>query len=459
MANKNLTNIQVYRKKWHFNIGLVLFGVIFIYLIVTILLYLTRSHVSVYEVREGSILKDTAYTGFILRDESVVYSDRDGYINYFALEGSKVGVKTRVCSISDDELQFHDETPDQQSEALTSEEQASIQLKTKTFSESFNENRFGDVYTLKDNISTLLDSKSNQSRQAQLDAMIVEGVQNLQIFQAFTDGIISYSCDGYEGVSFSDVTEDMIRKTDYKKTAFYNNMKVKSGDPIYKLIRSDSWTVVILLDDDTAQELADTSSVKVKFSKDGETARAGFQIYNTEDANMGFLSFDTSMIRYVEDRYIDLELILEDESGLKIPKSSVISKEFYTVPQDYLTQGGNTNATGVLIDNGSDTPEFQQVDVYYRNSENDMVYLSTDDFEAESILRKEDSGDTYELSETEKLKGVYNINKGYAVFKPVTVLCESDEYYIVEEGNSYGLSNYDHIALYGDSIHENDVII
>ena len=39
-----------------------------------------------------------------------------------------------------------------------------------------------------------------------------------------------------------------------------------------------------------------------------------------------------------------------------------------------------------------------------------------------------------------------------------TLLCESDTYYIVEEGSAYGLSNYDHIALYSANIKENDVV-
>ena len=49
-------------------------------------------------------------------------------------------------------------------------------------------------------------------------------------------------------------------------------------------------------------------------------------------------------------------------------------------------------------------------------------------------------------------------HKGYAVFKQIQILCESDEYYIIEEGNSFGLSNYDHIALDGKSLNENDVV-
>ena len=38
------------------------------------------------------------------------------------------------------------------------------------------------------------------------------------------------------------------------------------------------------------------------------------------------------------------------------------------------------------------------------------------------------------------------------------ILSESDEYYIIAEGNSYSLSNYDHIALNGDSVRDNQIV-
>ena len=69
---KKLTNITVYRKKPHLNIGIFIFGIIFIYLAFSVLMYLTSGPVSVYEVRKGSILRDTAYTGFVVRNETVV---------------------------------------------------------------------------------------------------------------------------------------------------------------------------------------------------------------------------------------------------------------------------------------------------------------------------------------------------------------------------------------------------
>ena len=457
MAGNKLTNIQVYRKKWNINIGVIIFGAVFIYLVVTVLLYLTGNHVTAYEVREGSILKDNAYTGFIVRDETIVQAESDGYINYFALEGSKVGAKTRVYTLSDKKLELTSNT-DEESLELTSEEQNSILMKTQSFSENFREEQFSDVYILKNNITNVLESKSNQSRQAQLDAMVAAGNNDLQIYTAVSDRIILYSTDGYENITTDQVTEDDISKANYESKNLTDNTKIKAGDPVYKLIRSNDWSVVILLNDETAKELADVNRVKVSFSKDNETTYAGFSIQTKKDTSYGILTFDSSMIRYAEERYLDLELILEDESGLKIPKSSVVTKKFYTVPKDYLTSGGNSSGTGVLVDIGKDQSQFQSVEVYYSDEESNLVYLDYDAFDSNTVLKKPDSSETYELTKTKKLKGVYNINKGYAIFRQVQILCESDEYYIVASGQDYGLTNYDHIALYGDSVRTDDVV-
>lgn len=457
MAENELTKIHVYRKKTNFNIGIIIFGVVFIYLFVTVLLYLTDKHISAYEVREGSILKDRAYTGFVVRSETVVPAEADGYVNYFSTEAGKVGSKSKVYTISQKKLNFKDNNEDSAKE-LTADEQASMLVKLQSFSENYKEEQFSDVYSLKNNITSVLESKSSQNRQTQLNEMLGTEGDALQVFNAKGDGIVMYSVDGYESTDISKVTEKMISKEGYESRKLKNNTRVKAGDPVYKLITSDIWTLVIQLDDSTAKEMSETTGVKVRFAKDNETARAAFKIYNTPNANLGFLTFDTAMIRYASDRYLDIELILEDESGLKIPKSSVVKKKFYTVPEDYLTQGGNSKETGVLIDKGEDNAEFQKVDVYYRDNEKGLVYLDPNAFEKQASLIKPDSNDLYHLKKTKSLKGVYNINKGYAVFKQIQILCESDEYYIVESGNSYGLSNYDHIALDGKNVQENDVV-
>ncbi len=457
MTEQKLTNIQAYQKKWHFNIGLVIFGVIFIYLAVTVLMYLTGNHVSAYEVREGAILRDNAYTGFILRNEMVVQAETDGYINFFTTEASKVGAKTRVYSLSDNELVFEEASSDE-SRKLSSEEQTAVLLKLQAFNDGFRETQFGDVYTLKNNVSAILESQSNRNRQIQLDAMAEQSGNGVEVYTAASDGIVVFSTDGYESVTLDNITADVFDKDNYESHGLKNNTKVKAGSPVYKLIKNDVWSVVIPLDEETAEELQEKKSVKIRFSKDHETTTAAFFIHNTGELELGVLTFDSSMIRYAQERYLDLELILEDESGLKIPKSSVTNKAFYMISDNYLTQGGNSKETGVLVEMGKENPVFQKVNVYDRDEETGMVYLNTDVFNEDTILVKPDSSDTCVLNKTERIKGVYSINKGYAVFKQVNILCESDDYYIVESGSEYGLSNYDHIALDGDTVRENDVV-
>ncbi len=434
MAEKKLAHIQAYRNKKHMNIGLAIFGIIFIYLVVTILLYLTGTHVSAYEVREGSILRDNAYTGFVLRNEVVVQAEADGYVNYFALEGSKVGVKTRVYTLSEQELRM------------------------QAFAEGFQDERFSEVYSLKDTVTTVLESRSNQNRQAQLNAMAGQENSGIHIYQAASDGIIAYSTDGYETASLSDISEATFSKENYEKTDLKNNMEVKAGNPVYKLIKDDNWTVVILLPDEVVDEMREIELVRVRFSKDQETAVAELSVQESGNLHLGVLTMDSSMIRYAKERYLDLELILEDESGLKIPKSAVTDKKFYLISEEYLTQGGNSKETGVLVKTEDGSPKFRSVNIYDRDEETGMAYLGTDAFDGDTILVKPDSSDTCVLNRTESIKGVYNINKGYAVFKQVNILCESDDYYIVESGSDYGLSNYDHIALDGSDVDENDVV-
>ncbi len=457
MAGNKLTHIQAYRNKKHMNIGLAIFGIIFIYLVVTILLYLTGTHVSAYEVREGSILRDNAYTGFVLRNEMVVEAEADGYVNYFAMEDSKVGVKTRIYTLSDRELDFAD-TTSEESRKLSSEEQAAMLVRIQAFSEGFKDEHFNDVYSLKDTVATVLESRSNQNRQAQLDAMAGQENNGIQIYQAASDGIVAYSIDGYETASLGDISEVTFSKENYEKTDLKNNMEVKANDPVYKLIKDDNWTVVIPLQDEMVEEMREIELVRVRFSKDQETAVAEFSIHETGKLHLGVLTLDSSMIRYAKERYLDLELILEDESGLKIPKSAVTDKKFYLISEAYLTQGGNSKETGVLVKTEDGQSKFQSVNVYDRDEETGMAYLGTDGFAEDAVLVKPDSTDTCVLNRTESIKGVYNINKGYADFKQVNILCESDDYYIVESGSDYGLSNYDHIALNGADVDENDVV-
>ena len=456
---KQENNILQYPKKKQLNIGIVIFGIIFIYLIATIVLYLLAPHITVYEVRQGSILKDNAYTGLVIREESVVYSDESGYINYFAENGSKVRVGTRIYTLSDRKLQYDDISSDKEL-VLTTEEARSILLRIQSYNDQFQEADYGTTYQLKNDIQSSLNTLANQGKSDQLNTMLTEGNLDLSVKTVAQDGIIVYTIDGMESLTMETVSENQLNKSSYEKKELSNNRRIEAGQPVYKLVTDDAWEILIKISEDTRNTLLTKNTVKVNFKKDNEQMRAQLSLFEQNGAYIAKLSFENSMIRYINDRYLDIELILEDESGLKIPKSAETSKQFYIAPKSYLTQGGNSSSDGVMRQTtdskGKTITEFMQVTVYYE--ENEMIYLDPNVFHDNDVLLKPDSTETYLLKDKRSLKGVFSINKGYAVFKQIQILCESDEYYIIEEGNSFGLSNYDHIALDGQSLKENDVV-
>ena len=125
------TNVVEFKKRKHLNIGLIIFGIIFVYLIATIVMYLTAPRVTVYEVRQGSILKDTAYTGLALREEMVVNASKDGYINYYMQDSNKVRVGSKVYTLSEQKLNFSDKESAEESELSAKDEQEVIIIFTK----------------------------------------------------------------------------------------------------------------------------------------------------------------------------------------------------------------------------------------------------------------------------------------------------------------------------------------
>lgn len=451
----NSISINKYKRKREMNIGIFIFAIVFIYLIVTIIMYATTKKISVYEVREGSILTDNSYTGLILREETVVNAESSGYINYYQNENSKIKSGANAYAITSQKLSYPEETTTDAS--LSTEEQNTLAVKTQNFNENFNPQKFSAVYSLKNEIANTLQNASNQTKTAQMDAVLSQNGGSADIYQSPRDGIMVLDFDGCESLTADSFKKEDFDRSSYKKESLEDNMQVKKGEPAYKLVSSENWSVIIELDKDMAGKLADTTYIKTRIDKDSESIWADFSIIKKDGEFYGRLDYDNSMIRYSGDRFLNVELILEDESGLKIPKSSIVERDFYVVPKEYITTGGNSSSSGVMVQKSGGNAAFLSVDIY-KSTEDGKVYLSTSSLKKGTVLVKPESSETMALSETQPLKGVFNINKGYAVFRQVTILAESDEYYIVQEGDSYGLYNYDHIVQEGSSVDEDEVV-
>ena len=457
--NKSV-NIKKYKRKRDLNLGIFLFAIVFIYLLVTVISYFSKENISMYEVREGSIVRDNSYTGLIIREETAVSAEAAGYVSYYQNENSKVKTGANIYALSPEALNLETAASEEtESTAVSSDVQAGIALQLQSFNENYNPNDFSDIYSLKNEINTSLQDTYNVTRTQHLGTVIAGSGLEVVSYTAPRDGIVAFTVDGYEGITKDTFTEDDFATTEYENTVLSDQMEVSAGNPVYRLITSEEWSVIVPLDKETAESLQkdEISSIKVRIDKDSETMTASLSILEKDGNYYGCLDFDNSMIRYAEDRFLNVELILEDESGLKIPKSSVVDEEFYVIPGEYLTTGGNSSSNGVMVRDDNGNIEFRSVTIYDNTEEGD-IYISRDDLKEGTVLVKPDSNDTYTVGKTKSLQGVYNINKGYAVFKKVAILCENDEYYIVKEGESYSLSNYDHIVQNGSSVSPDEVV-
>lgn len=453
-----------YRKPFNINIGVIIFIIIFVYLVFNVFSYMTATHISPYEVEQGTMAENNIYKGLILRDEQVYYSSYTGALNFYVREASRVGKGNLVYSVDENgNVSQKLSEASQDSITLSPDDIAEIEDDIADFQFSYDGQSFYNVYSFKDNIDSALNEAYNLNALNSISDHVAVAQADNTFHSIVSDlpGIVAYYTDGLEGVTKDTFTAEMFDEASYSRTNNQRALKINAGDPVYKLIKSEYWNIVLPVSAKLADELADDDTLQLRFVKDDKKTYATYTLTKKEDQDYLILSLKDSMIRYVGERYIEVELLLQEETGLKIPNSAITEKEFFTVPVEYFMKGGDSDREGILVErtgkDGKTTTEFVAPTIYYETDE--YYYIDSEDVSADDRILKADSTSTYRIgTNTARLKGVYNINKGYAVFKQIDILYQNKEYAIVRTGTTYGIALYDHIALDGSKIQENELI-
>lgn len=454
------------------NIGTAMFGVLFVYMAFSAILYLTNAHIESYQVTSGPLSRNETYTGLAIREESVCTADSSGYITYYAKEGSKINASGTVYGISNTKASTS-------AVQLTQEELAQIRNDMMSFSKGFNSSKFNNTYSfkyeLKGNILQYAESANNSAPLTSYEdtdtaAQTVSNINygNQVLYKAQSDGIILYSTDNYEGKTIDTVTAEDFDQNSYHETDLKTSDPVKTGEDIYTIITDERWSLLIPLSEKQAEKLKDRSVIRVKFLKDDMTQNGDFSIITIDGEKYGQIDFSKGLIRYASDRFLDIELVTNTVVGLKIPLSSVVTKEFYTIPTKMATTDPESKETGFMMvektKSGKDATTFKSVSIYARledssgNDDLSTYYVDKSSFKKGDAIKDPDTGDIYIISETDTLEGVYCINKGYAVFRRIEILDQNEEYAIVSKNTSYGLTRYDHIVKNADKVNEQDIL-
>lgn len=462
MSSNQNNKIVKYRKPLNINIGMVIFAVIFIYIIICVFMYFTQKHIEGHQVKMGSLSSNNIYKGVALRDEEIVTALQAGYVNYYAREGERVGVGNLVYTLDESGKLADYLDTEVTGSTLTGRDLNELKTEILDFTNTFDPEYFSTVYDFKYGVKGTVLKLANANILENVDKINSSGLSELISFcNAPSTGIVIYSVDGYEDLTLEQFNKDIFDTKNYEKTQLISNELVEAGQPVYKISKNEDWSIVIQTDAAKAEELLEKEYVKVKFLKNQDTSWGEVSSYTNEDGDTFVqLTFTNSMVTFCTDRFIDIELILEDETGLKIPNSSIVEKEFFIVPKEYVTQGGNSSNYGVLketyAEDGTATTEFIETTIY--NETETEYYLDDMVLRIGDYIIKPDSTDKYAISKRGSLTGVYNINKGYADFKQINILYQNDEYSIVKSNTQYGLSVYDYIVLDASTVEDDEFI-
>ena len=454
-----------YGKSLNIDIGVVVFSVILLYLIVNIFIYFSRDRITYYEVVTGESAQasNKSYQGLVIRDEHVFFADSAGYIDYFARDNSRVSRNTILYSLDETGTvtKALSEAAANEESNLSDDNLSTIKDSISAFSSSFENRNFEEVYNFKSSMEgTVLQLLNNNTlEKIKKD----KGDSFFKIYKPEKAGIVTYYIDDFQEFDESKLNDDCFNEKNHPKAIFSTGDLVEKGAPIYSIISDEEWNIYMKLSDEDAEKFADKKSLYIKFLKDDIVANTNFEIISASDGNKyGKFTLYKYMIRYSSDRYVDFQILGGQISGLKIPKTSVVNKDFYVVPIEYGTFGldkSNIITFWTLKQNeGESTPTLTPITptIFYQDDE--YYYLDPKEFEGNEILQKDDSDNTYKLGKKVSLNGVYNINDGYTSFVQVKILSETNEYFIVESQDKYGLEVYDHIVLDGSMTKENEVI-
>ena len=463
MSDTNSGKIRQYKKPLNINLGMIFFGVIFIYIIVCVFMYFTTKHVAGYQVKKGSLFVNNIYTGLAVREESIITSNYSGYLNYYVSEGSRIGAYKMVCTV-DEGGRLKDIMVEQSmgENALSEEALDNLRDDIMDYSVSFDHRNFSSVYDFKYAVEGTVLKLANSNILDNLEKLNRSGESGLiNICTAPTSGIVIYSFDDYENFDPKNINSDILQKKDYKKTQMIADELVTSGEPIYKLVTDENWSLIIETDAERAEYLLEEEYIQVKFLKNQAVswAEVGL-ITNSDGQHFIQLTFNNSMINFCTERFIDIELQIEEEEGLKVPNSAIIQKEFFIVPEVYVNKSGSNGEYGVLKqiydEDGNQITKFIPVTIY--SKENEKYYVDSPDLELGNTLQMTDSNTTITIKEKGSLVGVYNKNKGYADFKQIQILYQNEEYSIIKPNTEYGLIEYDYIVLEAETVNDDEFL-
>jgi len=433
------------------NIGIVIFLFILIYLGILVINYLTKSHLEIYEVKAETLAQDNIVNGLVLREETVVNATHSGYLNYYFPDNTRTTNNAVLFSIDETKTYYDMLTNTTIKDGISEYDAKYINKLIETYRKSSDTSEYSKTIVFSDTMNSALQELSDAFSISVITNALPDPVPDtLHFYHSEDSGLISYNTDQLCGIQLQDVHPlDFLLADSY---AEYEKRKsiVEAGTPVVKYITDDKWSILCELNEGQRKSLSNMDEIEFTICENGFQTSAAFDLIDIENQTYALIHMNDYVQNYLDERFLSIELRWQTSDGFKIPLTSITEKEFFVVPIQYFTNGNGENPIGLLVEEldeetGVADYVFKSSTIYYDDGL--YYYIDPSEFQYGQKILIPDTFSMYTIELKESLEGVYNINKGYALFRRIERITQNEEYCLVKNDTEYGLKQFDHIAL------------
>ncbi len=342
-----------------------------------------------YIAREGEAIESFVVDGYIFKDQLVVKSPKDGYLECVVDEAGRIGKNGTVAYIYENEidatvknriaeLDTKIKKLETDNRSMSASENDAIRLEQDISKEvsaialyvqkddmdslaKIREN-LDDIVEAKRKISgddpkgeealrTLKKEKNQLENKNDMTKTAVKA-EKAGSFTAVTDGLEEVLDDG----RLENITQSYLNDIELKEKESQDGVAVKKDEAIGKIVDTYTWYFASIIDKDTADTLSKGDSIRLKFLDSSDNIISG-TVYDITDEKRGKAVVIIKSSQYVDNLYAmsvaKVEIIRKTYEGIKIPAKSVRVKD---------------NNKGVYIVSGNKI-KFRNAKIYYIDKE------------------------------------------------------------------------------------------
>ena len=448
-VNKEKKHTRIKGSRYMYGLFFI-FAVLIFYFIYSLLrsLFMGNINYDIYEVTSGQIIKYNIERGFIIRDETVYNAKENGYINFLCLSNTRTNKGNLIYVINDND------NLNMKKNLLNEDDYTKIASNIKKY---VNTDFKINFYNLPNYIKTLQSFIKELSNISNLTNIMNQGSMKVN-FAGFSEksGIISYAIDGYEDLMENNFNSNLLNNV-YNIHMTNQNEAVNIGDKIFKIIDNPEYNIIFESKNDYSSVL--NKNVRVSFQNEDIEINGQITEFTASNHKKYYkLTINKFLEYFLDRRIVEFEVLNDSKRGLKIPISSIVEKNCFKLPKDFMFYDDEMGEDYILKNvNGNESEKFY---VNVSKVDDEYYYIPVDNINnikfGDVILNNQ--SDYFTLNDVVKVLGVYNANKGYAQLRNIDIIDRNSDFAIISKDTRRGIEVYDRIVLNANNIKDGDLI-